>query len=153
VVVATFILGWLSPGLLQDGVSDTWTSIAIGVLLLGSLTVKGITDRRQGRSMRESVRVRFAGARRPRLTQHETHQLVLPINEGVSGGNMLRVIHRWSVRRRLAVASGSLVTVLALAGGLVLGTASSATATSSCIKLALEFKLQGLPVFEANQTE
>jgi len=79
-------------------------------------------------------------------------KLVLPINEGVSGGNMLRVIHRWSVRRRLAVASGSLVTVLALAGGLVLGTASSATATSSCIKLALEFKLQGLPVFEANQT-
>jgi ribose/xylose/arabinose/galactoside ABC-type transport system permease subunit len=62
VVVATFILGWLSPGLLQDGVSDTWTSIAIGVLLLGSLTVKGITDRRQGRSMRESVRARFAGA-------------------------------------------------------------------------------------------
>jgi ABC-type sugar transport system substrate-binding protein len=61
------------------------------------------------------------------------------------------MIHRWSVRRRLAVAGGSLVTMLAVAGGLVLGTASTASASSSCIKLALEFKLQGLPVFEANQ--
>jgi len=64
---------------------------------------------------------------------------------------MLQVIHRWSVRRRLAVASGSLVAVLALVGGSLLGTASTAAAKSPCIKLALEFKLQGLPVFEANQ--
>jgi len=62
VVVASFILGWLTPGLLDDGVSDTWTSIAIGVLLLGSLTVKGITDRRQGRSTRERLRARFGTA-------------------------------------------------------------------------------------------
>ena len=62
VVIASFILGWLTPGLLDDGVSDTWASIAIGVLLLGSLTVKGITDRRQGGSMRERLRTRFPGA-------------------------------------------------------------------------------------------
>jgi ribose/xylose/arabinose/galactoside ABC-type transport system permease subunit len=65
VVVASFILGWLSPGLLQDGVSDTWTSIAIGVLLLGSLTVKGITDRRQVGSMRDQWRARFASRPEP----------------------------------------------------------------------------------------
>jgi ABC-type sugar transport system substrate-binding protein len=41
--------------------------------------------------------------------------------------------------------------MVALVGGLALGTASTAVAKSSCIKLALEFKLQGLPVFEANQ--
>ena len=62
VIVASFILGWLTPGLLQDGVSDTLTSIAIGVLLLGSLTVKGLTDRRQGGSLRDKLRARFAGA-------------------------------------------------------------------------------------------
>jgi AI-2 transport system permease protein len=62
VVVASFILGWLSPGLLQDGVSDTLTSIAIGVLLLGSLTVKGITDRRQGGSLLDRLRERFSPA-------------------------------------------------------------------------------------------
>jgi ribose/xylose/arabinose/galactoside ABC-type transport system permease subunit len=62
VVVASFILGWLTPGLLDDGVSDTWTSIAIGVLLLGSLTVKGITDRRQGGPLGDKLRARFAGA-------------------------------------------------------------------------------------------
>jgi ribose/xylose/arabinose/galactoside ABC-type transport system permease subunit len=62
VVVASFILGWLTPGLLDDGVSDTWTSIAIGVLLLGSLTVKGITDRRQGGSLRDTLRARFGTA-------------------------------------------------------------------------------------------
>ena len=59
VVVASFILGWLTPGLLDDGVSDTWTSIAIGVLLLGSLTVKGITDRRQGGPAHDRLRARF----------------------------------------------------------------------------------------------
>jgi ABC-type sugar transport system substrate-binding protein len=64
----------------------------------------------------------------------------------------MKVIHRWSVRRRLATAGSSLVVVLAVTGGLVLGTASSASAGSSCIKLALEFKLQGLAVFTANQT-
>jgi ABC-type sugar transport system substrate-binding protein len=40
----------------------------------------------------------------------------------------------------------------ALVGGLVLGTASTAVAKAPCIKLALEFKLQGLAVFTANQT-
>ncbi|MGA3360474.1 MAG: ABC transporter permease [Solirubrobacteraceae bacterium] len=59
VVVASFILGWLTPGLLDDGVSDTWTSIAIGVLLLGSLTVKGMTDRREGGSTLEMLRARL----------------------------------------------------------------------------------------------
>jgi AI-2 transport system permease protein len=59
VVVASFILGWLTPGLLDDGVSDTWTSIAIGVLLLGSLTVKGMTDRQEGGGVREMLRARL----------------------------------------------------------------------------------------------
>ncbi|HEX2701974.1 MAG TPA: ABC transporter permease [Solirubrobacteraceae bacterium] len=59
VVVASFILGWLTPGLLQDGVGDTVTNMSIGVLLLVSLTVKGITDRRQGGSFRERLRGRF----------------------------------------------------------------------------------------------
>jgi ABC-type sugar transport system substrate-binding protein len=68
------------------------------------------------------------------------------------GVDVLNAIHRWSLRRRLATAGSSLVVVLALTGGLVLGTASSASAGSSCIKLALEFKLQGLAVFTANQT-
>jgi ribose/xylose/arabinose/galactoside ABC-type transport system permease subunit len=62
VIVASFILGWLSPGLLQDGVSDTLTAIAVGVLLLGSLTVKGITDRRQGVSLRGRLRARSGTA-------------------------------------------------------------------------------------------
>ena len=65
---------------------------------------------------------------------------------------MLRIIHKWTIRRRLAVASCSLVAMVALVGGLALGTASTAVAKSSCIKLALEFKLQGLAVFTANQT-
>ena len=65
---------------------------------------------------------------------------------------MVQMIHRWSVRRRLAVAGTSVIVGVALAGGLVLGTASSAVAKSPCIKLALEFKLQGLAVFTANQT-
>ena len=64
---------------------------------------------------------------------------------------MLHVIHRWSVRRRLAVAGSSLVVGLVLAGALTLGSAS-AVAKAPCIKLALEFKLQGLAVFTANQT-
>jgi ribose/xylose/arabinose/galactoside ABC-type transport system permease subunit len=59
VIVASFILGWLTPGLLQDGVSDTWTSIAIGILLLGSLTVKGMSDRRQGTLLRDRLRGRL----------------------------------------------------------------------------------------------
>jgi ribose/xylose/arabinose/galactoside ABC-type transport system permease subunit len=62
VVVSSFILGWLTPGLLQDGVSDTWASIAIGVLLLGSLTVKGIADRRQGISFRDRLLARAGPA-------------------------------------------------------------------------------------------
>jgi ribose/xylose/arabinose/galactoside ABC-type transport system permease subunit len=63
VIVASFILGWLTPGLLDANVSDTWTSIAVGVLLLVSLTVKGIVDRRQGRtSLAEKLRARFESA-------------------------------------------------------------------------------------------
>jgi ribose/xylose/arabinose/galactoside ABC-type transport system permease subunit len=59
VIVASFILGWLTPGLLQDGVSDTWTSIAIGVLLLGSLTVKGMSDRGHRTSLGRRLRARL----------------------------------------------------------------------------------------------
>lgn len=60
VILATFILGWLTPGLLQDNVNDTWaTLIAPGVLLLGSLTIKGLLDRRKGISWRERMRVRI----------------------------------------------------------------------------------------------
>jgi ribose/xylose/arabinose/galactoside ABC-type transport system permease subunit len=61
VIIATFIIGWLTPGLLQNNVSDTWTSMAPGVLLLGALTIKGIMDRRQGISWRERVQTRFSG--------------------------------------------------------------------------------------------
>ena len=58
-VVATFILGWLTPGLLADGAGDTWTYMAPGLLLLASLTVKGVMDRRQGVSFTNRLRVRF----------------------------------------------------------------------------------------------
>ena len=62
VIIATFVLGWLTPGLNQNGVSDTWVLIAEGVLLLGSLTVKGMVDRRQtGVSFFDRLRERFGG--------------------------------------------------------------------------------------------
>jgi len=53
-------------------------------------------------------------------------------------------------RSRIAIASGGVALV---AAGAAFGTISTtaATAKSSCIKMLLEFKLQGLPVFEANQ--
>jgi ribose/xylose/arabinose/galactoside ABC-type transport system permease subunit len=59
VIIATFILGWLTPGLLQDNVSDTWTYMAPGFLLLASLTVRGVMDRRRGVSFRDKLRARF----------------------------------------------------------------------------------------------
>lgn len=62
VIIATFIIGWLTPGLLQDNVNDTWTYIAPGALLLGSLTIKGIMDRRQGISWRERFEARFGNS-------------------------------------------------------------------------------------------
>jgi ribose/xylose/arabinose/galactoside ABC-type transport system permease subunit len=65
VIVATFILGWLTPGLLQDGVGDTWTYMAPGILLLASLTVKGVLDRRRGISFGDRMRARFAPADEP----------------------------------------------------------------------------------------
>jgi ABC-type sugar transport system substrate-binding protein len=57
--------------------------------------------------------------------------------------------NRWVSRGRIALATGAVA--LAAAAGLVgaVGTSASA-AKSSCIKMLLEFKLQGLPVFEAN---
>lgn len=59
VIIATFILGWLTQGLLQDGVGDTWTYMAPGILLLGSLTVKGVMDRRRGNHFADRLRARF----------------------------------------------------------------------------------------------
>jgi ribose/xylose/arabinose/galactoside ABC-type transport system permease subunit len=59
VIIATFILGWLTPGLLADGAGDTWTYMAPGLLLLASLTVKGVMDRRQGVSFGDRLRARF----------------------------------------------------------------------------------------------
>jgi ribose/xylose/arabinose/galactoside ABC-type transport system permease subunit len=60
VIIATFIMGWLVPGLLQDNVNDTWaTLIAPGTLLLAALTIKGIVDRRQGVSFRAKTLARF----------------------------------------------------------------------------------------------
>lgn len=63
---------------------------------------------------------------------------------------MLHSIKKLRTRGRIALATGG---VAVLAAGAAIGTVSSASAVakSSCIKLALEFKLQGLPVFEANQ--
>ena len=52
-------------------------------------------------------------------------------------------------RGRVALATGG---VVLLAAGATFGAVSStAGASSGCIKMLLEFKLQGLPVFEANQ--
>jgi ribose/xylose/arabinose/galactoside ABC-type transport system permease subunit len=48
VIIATFILGLLTIGLLDDGVGNNATSMATGALLLGALTVKGVMDRRMG---------------------------------------------------------------------------------------------------------
>jgi ribose/xylose/arabinose/galactoside ABC-type transport system permease subunit len=48
VIIATFILGLLTIGLLDDGVGNNATSMATGVLLLVALTVKGVMDRRLG---------------------------------------------------------------------------------------------------------
>jgi ribose/xylose/arabinose/galactoside ABC-type transport system permease subunit len=64
VIIATFILGWLTPGLLQDGVGDTWTYMAPGILLLGSLTAKGVMDRRQGISFRDRLHARLRTSER-----------------------------------------------------------------------------------------
>ena len=89
VIVASFILGWLTPGLLEDGVSDTWTSIAIGVLLLGSLTVKGISDRGQGRSLARAAARDGSAQLAPHAPaadggrhDHEAFQLVHLTHEG-----------------------------------------------------------------------
>jgi ABC-type sugar transport system substrate-binding protein len=62
---------------------------------------------------------------------------------------VLHVIHKWSTRSRIVAATGAVALV---AAGTAIGTVgtTAATAKSKCIKLALEFKLQGLPVFEAN---
>ncbi|HEX2701973.1 MAG TPA: substrate-binding domain-containing protein [Solirubrobacteraceae bacterium] len=63
---------------------------------------------------------------------------------------MLQVVHKWSTRTRIAAATGAVALAAAGAAFGTIGT-TAATAKSKCIKLALEFKLQGLPVFEANQ--
>jgi len=57
--------------------------------------------------------------------------------------------NRWGNRGRIALATGGVV--LAAAAALAGTVGGTATASSSCIKMLLEFKLQGLPVFEANQ--
>ena len=63
VIIATFILGLLTIGLLDDGVGNNATSMATGVLLLGALTVKGVMDRRMGLpSLIDRLRGRFPPA-------------------------------------------------------------------------------------------
>jgi ABC-type sugar transport system substrate-binding protein len=62
---------------------------------------------------------------------------------------LLHSIQKLGRRGRVALATGG---VALLAAGIAFGAVSStAGASSSCIKMLLEFKLQGLPVFEANQ--
>jgi ABC-type sugar transport system substrate-binding protein len=63
---------------------------------------------------------------------------------------VLHVIQKWGARRRIATAVGTVALLAAGTAAVTIGTAS-ATASSKCIKLALEFKLQGLSVFQANQ--
>lgn len=66
VIIATFILGLLTIGLLDDGVGDNATSMATGVLLLGALTVKGAMDRRVGLPpFADRLRGRFASTTTP----------------------------------------------------------------------------------------
>ncbi len=62
---------------------------------------------------------------------------------------MLHSIRKLRTRGRVALATGG---VAVLAAGAAFGTISTtaASAKSGCIKMLLEFKLQGLPVFEAN---
>jgi ribose/xylose/arabinose/galactoside ABC-type transport system permease subunit len=63
VIIATFILGLLTIGLLDDGVGNNATSMATGVLLLAALTVKGVMDRRMGLpSLSDRLRGRFPPA-------------------------------------------------------------------------------------------
>src|ERR1700689_1974104 len=62
---------------------------------------------------------------------------------------VLHSVQKLRRRGRIALATGG---VALLAAGITFGAvSSSAGASSSCIKMLLEFKLQGLPVFEANQ--
>ena len=61
---------------------------------------------------------------------------------------VLHSIRKLRRRSRIAIATGG---VALLAFGVAFG-ASSAGASSSCIKMLLEFKLQGLAVFQANTT-
>jgi AI-2 transport system permease protein len=61
VIIATFIVGWLTPGLLDNGINDTWTLMAPGILLLAALTIRGIADRGKGVSFRNRLDARFGG--------------------------------------------------------------------------------------------
>lgn len=59
VIIATFIIGWLTPGLLDDGVNDTWTLMAPGILLLAALTIRGVVERGKGVTFRDKLEARF----------------------------------------------------------------------------------------------
>ena len=63
---------------------------------------------------------------------------------------MLHSIQKWGIRSRIATATGAVALAAAGIAFVTIGS-TTAAAKSKCIKLALEFKLQGLPVFEANQ--
>ena len=63
---------------------------------------------------------------------------------------MLHSIQKLRIRSRIAIATGAVALAAAGIAFVTIGT-TAATASSKCIKLALEFKLQGLSVFEANQ--
>ena len=62
---------------------------------------------------------------------------------------MLHSIRKLRARSRIAIATGSVAVIAAGAAFGTLGT-TTASASGGCIKMLLEFKLQGLPVFEAN---
>jgi AI-2 transport system permease protein len=59
VIVATFILGFLTQGLLVDGDSSLTASMVTGILLIACLVLKILIDRRSGITLGASVRRRF----------------------------------------------------------------------------------------------
>ena len=60
VVLATFVLGFLTEGLLVDGDSSLSTTLIQGVVLILGLMLKIWMDRKSGISLRENLRRRFS---------------------------------------------------------------------------------------------
>lgn len=58
-IVATFLLGYLTQGLLVDGDSSLTASMVTGLLLIACLVLKIALDRRSGLAIRAALRRRF----------------------------------------------------------------------------------------------